>query len=227
MHAIVSDIHGNLEALNVVLDALQQGALNRIICLGDLVGYGPDSLECVRKSAEWDVVIAGDWDLAVLNHDPTQWNSTLNRHIAWIRQQFEEASDAERLLEILNSYRTNIVKMGFYFCHATPLDVRDWLFPEDIYCPKKLNRIAAEFDQSCIVGHSHIQGIFRCYNGHNWVFTDPVVGQPYEVHHAHKTIITAGSVGQPRDGDPRAAYMTLDGDEITFYRIDYDVDSTI
>ena len=69
MDAVISDIHGNLEALEAVLNAIRQLEASRIICLGDLVCCGPDSLECVRRSAAWDVVLAGDWDLAMIDHD--------------------------------------------------------------------------------------------------------------------------------------------------------------
>lgn len=227
MDAVISDIHGNLEALDAVYDAIDQLGATRIICLGDLVCYGPDSLECVRRSAAWDVVLAGDWDVAMLDHDPTQWNPTINEHIEWVRNQFHAASDSTALLDILRSYQRAFVEHGRHFTHGTPNDVREWVFPEDVYDPKKLNRIAKQFDTVCICGHSHIQGVFKRNDRSEWEFVQPVVGERYELETEQKTIVTAGSVGQPRDDDPRASFLTIDGDSVTFHRIAYNVTATV
>jgi diadenosine tetraphosphatase ApaH/serine/threonine PP2A family protein phosphatase len=227
MDAVISDIHGNLEALDVVLDAIRRLGATRIICLGDLVCYGPDSLECVRRSAAWDVVLAGDWDLAMIHHDPKQWNPTINHHIEWVRKQFRAASDSTALLAILASYRRAFVDHGRHFTHGTPNDVREWVFPEDVYNPTKLNRIAEHFDTVCIGGHSHIQGVFTRDDHSEWAFVQPIVGEPRELNTGRKTMVTAGSVGQPRDGDPRACFLTIEGNSITFHRVEYDVAATV
>ncbi|MFC1759136.1 metallophosphoesterase family protein [Planctomycetota bacterium] len=227
MDAVISDIHGNLEALDAVLGAIRQLGANRIICLGDLVCYGPDSLECVRRSAAWNVVLAGDWDLAMIDHDPTQWNPTINEHIDWVRNQVRAASDSATLLEILGSYRPAFVENGRHFTHGTPNDVREWVFPEDIYNPIKLNGIAKQFDTVCVCGHSHIQGVLKRNDQSEWGFVQPRDGERYELQTGQKTIVTAGSVGQPRDDDPRASFLTIDGDSVTFHRISYNVTVTV
>lgn len=227
MDAVISDIHGNLEALDAVLDAIRQLDALRIICLGDLVCYGPDSLECVRRSAAWDVVLAGDWDLAMSDHDPTQWTPTTNEHIDWVRGQFLEAHDSAALQGILGSYRRALIENGLHFTHGTPNDVREWVFPEDVYTPLKLNRIANTFDRACICGHSHIQGVFKRNDRSEWEFVQPVVEESYELRTDQKTIVTAGSVGQPRDEDPRACFLTIDGDSVTFHRVGYNVAVTV
>lgn len=227
MDAVISDIHGNLEALEAVLEAIRQLGASRIICLGDLVGYGPDSLACVRRSAEWEVVLAGDWDLAMIDHDPAQWNPFINEHIEWVRNQMEAASDSEMLLEILRSYRRSFVENGRHFTHATPADVSEWVFPEDAYAPEKLNRIAKQFESVCFCGHSHIQGVFKQVDPSDWEFVEAIAGECYELQPGQKTIVTVGSVGQPRDGDPRAAFLVLDGDTVRFHRIAYHVAATV
>lgn len=227
MDAVISDIHGNLEALDSVLAAIRQLGAERIICLGDLVCYGPDSLECVRRSAAWDVVLAGDWDLAMIHHDPTQWPPIINEHIEWVRSQFRAASDSEVLLGILGSYCRAFVEHERHFAHGTPNDVREWVFPEDIYDLRKLNQIAKQFDTVCVCGHSHLQGLFRRNDQSEWEFIQPNDGERYELKTGQKTIVTAGSVGQPRDGDPRASFLTIDSDSVTFHRIAYNVNATV
>lgn len=227
MDAIISDIHGNLEALDAVLDAIHQLGATRIICLGDLVCYGPDSTECVRRSADWEVVLAGDWDAAMIDHDPTQWNPTINEHIKWVRNQFFAAPDSATLLEILGSFRRTFVENGLHFTHGTPNDVREWIFPEDVYDTKKLNRIAKHIDVACVCGHAHIQGIYTRNDQTEWEFIQPQAGERYKLQADRKTIVTAGSVGQPRDDDPRASFLTIDGDFVTFHRTQYNVQVTV
>ncbi len=227
MDAVISDIHGNLEALDAVLNAIRQLGATRIICLGDLVCYGPDSIECVRRSADWDIVLAGDWDVAMVDHDPTTWSPAINEHIKWVRGQFLAAADSATLLEILGSFGRSFVENGRHFTHGTPDDVREWIFPEDVYDSKKLNRIAKHFDDVCVCGHSHIQGIFKQNDQLNWGFIQPQAGERYELKADRKTIVTVGSVGQPRDEDPRASFLTIDGDYVTFHRIQYNVMATL
>ena len=226
MYSIISDIHGNLEALEAVLGAISTRDASRIVCLGDLVGYGPDSAECVRRSADWEVVVRGDWDLAVLDRDLSLWGPHLASHLTWLFGCFDAASDAELLKEILQSYRSSFQAAGCSFYHGSPRDVREWIFPEDVHQPQKLDRIADACGPLCVVGHSHIPGVFRRVATGIWDFIQPVEGERYEAAAAEKTIVTAGSVGQPRDGDPRACFLTCDQDALTFHRISYDVQAT-
>ena len=160
MHAIISDIHGNLEALNAVLARIEEYSVDGLICLGDLVGYGPNSIECLRLALQWPVVIAGDWDGSLVNHDPTRWSPTINDHFEWIRKQLSLASDADDLLDSARQFKTVHEQFGCTFTHGTPSDVRDFLLPEDIYNPTKLDRIATQFDFVMFVGHTHIPGLF-------------------------------------------------------------------
>lgn len=223
MLAIISDIHGNLEALDAVLAQIKD---MEVLCLGDIVLYGPDSIECVRRSHNWKSVVASPLDLAMLNHDPNQWNSEINRRIERTRQRFENASDANSLFQILTSYRSEHSSGGIWFFHGRPRDIRDWIFPEDIYCTQKLDRAVDSTEFAFIGGGSHIPGIFR-RSTEGWEFSVPRNNEPYHLEQNGKTIITVGSVGQPRDGDPRAAFITLDGATIVFHRVEYDMDVTI
>lgn len=227
MDAVISDIHGNLEALDAVLRVIEQLGANRIICLGDVVCYGPDSLQCVRRSSAWDVLLAGDWDLAMIENRPELWCPTINRQIEWVRNQFLTASDSVDLLKTLSSYRRAFIENDCHFTHGAPDDVREYIFPEDVYCPSKLDRIAKQFDRVCVCGHSHIQGLYKQDSKLEWEFIDPVLGERYPLKREIKSIVTVGSVGQPRDEDPRAAFLTIDGDFFTFHRVEYEVSVTV
>ena len=85
MDAILSDIHGNLEALEAVLSAAQACGADRVICLGDIVGYGPNPVECAERLRECDLFIAGDWDLAAVAADDPPWNEHLVHQVHWVR----------------------------------------------------------------------------------------------------------------------------------------------
>lgn len=186
MDAIISDIHGNLEALNAVLGAIRQTDALRIICLGDLVCYGPDSTECVRISNDWDVVLLGDWDAAILDHDRNRWNPALNKHIQYIRSEFSDSKDSEQLLETIRSFHNDHAESGIHFAHGTPNDNSEWIFPEDSCDPKKLNRIASQFNSVLICGHAHINGIFHQNADSEWEFIQPKPVTPYDVSMARK-----------------------------------------
>lgn len=226
MDAIISDVHGNLAALEAVLNVIRQWRVSRVFCLGNVVGYGPDSVDCV--SADWDITIAGDWDRAMLDHAPGEWPATLNRHLAFLRDQIGAAADASALRERLGSYRPSFEEADGLYVHGTPGNPRGWIFPEDIYCPERFGQIADEFDGPALFcGHTHIPGVFRLAEGACWEFHAPRPGDSYRLTDATKTIVTVGSVGQPRDGDPRAAFVIRDGDRIQFVRVPYDVRRTV
>jgi predicted phosphodiesterase len=220
------DIHGNLEALNAVLGAIRESSATRIICLGDLVCYGPDSTECVRLSNDWDIVLLGDWDSAIWDHDPNKWPSPLNDHIKYIRSEFDDSDDAEQLIDIIESFKNDHIESRIHFAHGTPHDNREWVFPEDSYDPKKLNRIASQYNNVLVCGHAHINGIYHQNSYAEWEFIQPEPETRYDISIAQKTIVTVGSVGQPRDGDSRASFALLDYDFDTFRRIAYDIETT-
>ena len=227
MLAIISDIHANREALTAVLADIGNHGADDLICLGDIIGYGPDPIECLRLASAWPVVVAGDWDRAVVRHDPMQWNDWANRHIEWMQRTISSAADGADLLSTAASFLEHHRQLGCQFCHGTPGDVREFVFPEDIYDERKLSRIASKFDQTLFTGHTHLPGLFVLSSGRQWEYLEMAPGQQYDVREYAKLICNVGSVGQPRDGDPRASYVLFDGQVIHFHRVVYDIDTTV
>ncbi|MHC4911178.1 MAG: metallophosphoesterase family protein [Planctomycetota bacterium] len=226
--AIISDIHGNLEALRTVLDHIDSQNVDRIICLGDILGYGASPVECVdliAERCEWSLM--GNHDFGVL-YEPTNFNLAAEQAAYWTRAQFEAEPDAEaasRRWEFLGQLRVRTTFDDFLCVHGTPRrPINEYLFPEDaINSPVKMQQIFERVPKYCLVGHTHVPGVFT--DEPDFYPPDDLDGV-YRFNDAEKAIINPGSVGQPRDMDPRASYMILTTDDrIEFFRLEYDVET--
>jgi predicted phosphodiesterase len=226
LRAIISDIHGNLEALEAVLADIQQQQIFEIYCLGDIIGYGPNPRECidlVMKNCQ--VTILGNHDQAAL-FDPEGFNAGAERAIFWTRQMLEsgEAVSNERRWEFLGDLPRMRREETFLFVHGSARNpLNEYVFPEDVYNQRKMERIFGLVDRYCFQGHTHIPGVFT--EDYNFL-------SPDEVKHRielgdQKVLVNVGSVGQPRDGDPRSSYVVLDGKTVNFRRVPYDFEKTI
>lgn len=245
MLAIVSDIHGNLEAFTVVLEEIQRRGITDIICLGDVVGYGPNPMECL------DLVIAktkqslmGNHDFAVF-YEPFNFNSGAEMACFWTRAQFENDPDPVRRAnrwKFLGNLPARIKTNEYIGVHASPRrPINEYIFPDDIYTnPTKFVSIFERFEKICFVGHTHVPGVFL--EGPDFYSPDEL-DYKFEVTD-EKAIVNVGSVGQPRDRDPRSSFVILhppggQGTEsgsapspnsngmIEFVRLSYDVDTTV
>lgn len=237
--AVISDIHGNATALKTVLADIEARGITRIICLGDTVGYGPEPLECVdlvRARCAWSLM--GNHDYGVL-YEPTNFNPGAESAAFWTREQFEgepdEGKRAERF-EFLNRLRVRVVEsvggqngtpgVALLAVHGSPRrPINEYVFPDDVTnAPDKLESIFDRVARLCIVGHTHQPGVFTDEPD----FYPPAeLGEGgYRFMEGEKAIINVGSVGQPRDFDPRACYVILHDDRAEFVRIAYDIDDT-
>ena len=231
MKAIISDIHSNLEALQAVLSDIAQQPVTEIYCLGDVVGYGPNPCECVDLVMDCKVVLLGNHDQGAL-FDPEGFNASAERAIFWTRAQLESGgADREaraRRWDFLGERPRSHREDDFLYVHGSARNpLNEYVFPEDIYNQRKMERIFALVDRYCFQGHTHVPGIFtESLQFHS----------PEEIDHTYKldgrkTLCNVGSVGQPRDGDPRACYILLDdgevGTTIKYRRVEYEVEKTI
>ncbi|GIW79570.1 MAG: phosphoesterase [Gemmatales bacterium] len=227
MKAIISDIHSNLEALQAVMADIKESNIDEIYCLGDVIGYGPNPRECIDMVMDFKVVLLGNHDQGAM-FDPEGFNPSAERAIFWTREQLELPTEnrhvKERRWDFL-AERPRIVKEdNFMFVHGSARNpLNEYVFPEDIYNQRKMERIFALVDKYCFQGHTHVPGIFT----ENLQFHSPEeIDYVYRLD-SRKTLCNVGSVGQPRDGDWRACYVQLDGDTIRFRRVEYDVETTI
>ena len=200
--ALISDIHSNLEALERALQEISKRDIQDIYCLGDIVGYGADPNACIDRVR--DIVkdsIAGNHDFAVAGLTSTQYfNSYAQAAIHWTQQKLTEANH----LYLKNMPLT--CRQDDMFCvHATPTNPDKWDY---IFSREEAERHFAAFEGSiCFIGHSHIPAHFVSKDG-------------------KRRFINIGSIGQPRDRDPRLSFAIYDTEskEVERIRLEYDVD---
>lgn len=226
VRAIISDIHGNLEALAAVLADIAEQKIKEVYCLGDIIGYGPNPRECIDHVMERAAVtILGNHDQAAL-FDPEGFNAGAERAIFWTRHVLEtgDPKGNERRWSFLGELPRVRREEQFLFVHGSARNpLNEYVFPEDIYNQRKMERIFALVDKYCFQGHTHIPGVFT--EGLNFLSPEEI-DHRYELNE-EKVLVNVGSVGQPRDGDPRACYVVLADNTVQYRRVPYDFEKTI
>jgi len=209
LRAIISDIHANLESLEAVLADIKSIGITEIYCLGDIVGYGPNPCECIDLVMSCKVCLLGNHDQGAL-FDPEGFNQGAERAIFWTRKMLEigDREANERRWEFLGELPRMRREPNTLFVHGSARNpLNEYVFPEDIYNQRKMERIFGLVDKYCFQGHTHIPGIFT--EDLNFLSVEEINSQ-YTLGD-QKVLINVGSVGQPRDGDNRAAYVVLNG----------------
>lgn len=215
--AIISDIHGNFEALSTVLNYCDKNSLDKIICLGDVVGYGPNPNECVHiieQNAE--VKLMGNHDHAVIGlTDTNRFNISAQRAVDWTLMQLDE-----KALEYISLYKMSYEIDNLFFVHASPSNPLLWNYIMDIYDAQYEMSFLKE-NQVCFIGHSHFPAIFS--------YDTKLTENEVNLSDNDRMIINVGSVGQPRDGIPKASFGILDTDENIYknIRVEYPYQDTI
>jgi diadenosine tetraphosphatase ApaH/serine/threonine PP2A family protein phosphatase len=228
VQAILSDIHSNIHALDAVLADMQKHEVSEVICLGDVIGYGPNPLQCIDRAMEFDVVLQGNHEQALMvQMEGAAFNMKARGSIDWTREQLNMLSDEREqnarrwdfLGDLVERYETEEA----LYVHGTPRDpVCEYLRPRDVYNRHKMEDLFARIDHLCFVGHTHVSGVWT----EEMVFqTSSEVNFRYDVPES-KTFVNPGSVGQPRDGDVRASYLLFDGAEVIWRRVPYSIEKT-
>lgn len=224
--ALISDIHGNLEALRVVLDDIRGQGVTEIYCLGDVIGYGPNPCECLDEVMRCcKLTILGNHDHAAL-FDPDGFNPMALRAVYWTRDQLDNGPGGSAKVnsrwDFLGELPRSRNEGQYLFVHGSPRDpTNEYVFPEDVYNQRKMDTLFGKIERYCFQGHTHIPGVFTS----ELDFIQPSdCDYRYELTDA-KTMINVGSVGQPRDNDPRSCYVILEDRTVTFRRLDYPIDA--
>lgn len=221
-HAIIGDVHANLAAFEAVLEDMEaRGGFDELWCLGDLVGYGPDPHACIELLRRYrHICVAGNHDLAAVGRiDASDFNREAALACEWTTRQLSGED-----VDYLQGLPLRLERGDFTLVHGSPRQPV-WEY---------LTSAAAAHDNFpyfgtdyCLVGHSHIPLVFRqggdgrCYGEQ----THSEISLPTK---GQRLIVNPGAVGQPRDGDPRAAYAVYHSDSriVYNYRVTYDVTAT-
>lgn len=219
--AIISDVHSNLEALESVLKDIRKKKIERILFLGDAVGYGPNPNNCIDVlKKECEILLAGNHDRAAVGMtDIEYFNEFARAAIIWTAGILTE--EHKNLLSRLpESARFYSGVEDIFLVHSTPREPESWHYLLTLWDAEVNFNYFTE--RICFLGHSHVPFIIeRKLSGEIMIYRDNTA-----LKSGLRYIVNAGSVGQPRDGDPRACYAIMDSDSIRFVRIDYNIKKT-
>jgi diadenosine tetraphosphatase ApaH/serine/threonine PP2A family protein phosphatase len=221
--AVITDIHANLPALEAVLADAEASGIERLWCLGDVVGYGADPDACAELVRErCDLCLVGNHDLAVLDDlDASSFSEAAAEAVAWTR---ENAADST--FEFLRGLEPSGERDGIGLFHASP---RDPIWEYVLSTEQAAACMDAQSEAVALIGHSHVALFFARPDGgggRNDV-SGAQAGEGTELELRDGTwLVNPGSVGQPRDNDPRAAWLELETETraARFHRVRYDVD---
>lgn len=233
LFAIISDIHSNYHALQAVLDDIAGKDVSAVYCLGDIVGYGPAPTPClslVRKHCA--ICLKGNHDLAV-TFEPLGFNQLARQAALWTRKQLKpgfisSVSTAENWA-YLNNLIERHTENNMLFVHGSPRDpVMEYITAGDVLDvalgpSDKIQSVFAAFEGVCFVGHTHTPGVVTP----DFKFLSPKdINNEFAIT-TEKAIVNVGSVGQPRDGDSRACYVTVDSSLVRYHRVEYDIEAVV
>ncbi len=217
---IFSDTHANIEALEAVQQALTDEGVDKRVCLGDTVGYGASPNECcaiIRERAAHTIL--GNHDAAVAGRMDYSYYYHAARHALDKHAQSLDRSNMDWLKGLPYEVRENDV----LFCHGSPLNIEefDYIFARDQAA--QCMSIWDSMPSLTVIGHSHLCKSFALNPEH--AGAQEVVAQKFQLRPGWKYIVSVGSVGQPRDYDPRASYTLYDTEkkQFEFKRVDYDI----
>jgi predicted phosphodiesterase len=221
-YLIISDIHANLAAFETVLKSA--GEFDKIWCLGDLVGYGPDPNQCIEQLKEYDhLCVAGNHDWAALDRlDLAEFNAEAQQSARWTQEQLTPANRA-----FLENLPTTLIEKGFTLVHGSPRQpVWEYVLYPSVAAPN-FDHFGTPY---CLVGHTHVPVVFELVDqefGEYCELIQPRLDSPIPLEE-RRIILNPGSVGQPRDSNPLASFAVLDLDHLTieYRRVPYPIAET-
>ena len=229
IRALISDVHANLEALQAVLAHIKDQQIDEIVCLGDIIGYGPDPIACLDIVMEHcALTILGNHDQAAI-FDPEGFNPVASKAIYWTRDQLEKniggRDKNDKRWDFLGELPRRHEDGEILFVHGSPRDpTNEYVFPEHAFDPHRMADLMRRVTKYCFQGHTHIPGVFL----EDGRFFTPEMLESQWTLGDEKAMVNIGSVGQPRDENRKACYVTLDWENkiIQYHRVAYDFETT-
>jgi diadenosine tetraphosphatase ApaH/serine/threonine PP2A family protein phosphatase len=221
--ALMSDIHGNREALEACLDHAAQNGVERYVYLGDYAGYGADPgwvIDTVQAHVgRGALAVLGNHDAAVLT-DSQDMNETAAAAMAWTRTQLDDRQRA-----FLAGLPLTIEEKDRLYVHASGFEPDEWHYVTELYAAAK--SLMATRAHATFCGHTHVPALFHMSMTGKFASFDPVDRVDIPLTRQRRWLAVIGSVGQPRDRDPAACYAVLDDerDLLTYVRVPYDIES--
>jgi predicted phosphodiesterase len=225
--AIVSDIHSNIEALQAVLDDIHENECEEIVCLGDLLGYGPSPRQVLKIAMDlFEFTLLGNHEEGIL-YQPVGFNWKAEASAWWTKDQLKSphypAHENRKYWTYLEQMPRFATHGDVLYVHASPIDpTREYVMPEACYNPEFMTAIFKKIKRVAFGGHTHLPGIF--FENRPFLQQNRIEG-PYPVVKG-KFFVNVGSVGQPRDGDTRSCYVIFDGKTVLFRRVEYNYKKT-
>jgi len=218
--AVFSDVHANLEALEAFFEHAAGRQIDSFMCLGDIVGYCADPNACIEllRSVENIGFILGNHDHAAVSQAYCMGGDA-RRAIQWTKAKLTDSN-----LEFLKSMEISRKWGDVLYCHANPYRPLEWYYVEEReYIARSFARCKAKI---LFIGHTHVAAAITRRNFFCIYIRMPQDHTVVPVAELNRQIFNCGSVGQPRDGDPRASYLVYDSDRnlVEFYRVAYDID---
>lgn len=232
--AVISDIHSNIEALTEVFKDIKARGIREVICLGDVIGYGPNPRECLEMVAkECEIILMGNHEEAVIS-GAFGFHEAAKKAVDWTRGQlkptFFSGSRVRNNWERINRLPLTYREKSVLFVHGSPRDpTMEYILRsdvEDIFgeIPDKIREIFSMFESLCFVGHTHYPGAI---NEQSKFLTPDEMEGTLKLEPGKKYIINIGSVGQPRDRNNKASYVSFDEERVHWHRIEYDYRRTM
>lgn len=230
MLALISDIHSNTEALETVLAEIGRLGATRILCLGDVIGYGPEPRATLLRVIEvCELTLLGNHEHGCMQY-ASDFNPKARAAIDWTRDQLNRRDcprdENFKFWSYLDGMKKEHRDGPALFVHGSPRDpIKEYIVPKDAEDRAKMAGCFERFGAArvCFVGHSHVPGVYPESGG----FLAPQELPDGWSIDTDRAIVNIGSVGQPRDGDPRASFVTFDGQVVRFQRAAYDFESTM
>jgi predicted phosphodiesterase len=230
--AFLSDVHGNANAFEAVLEDIASRGIDKIVNMGDVIGYGPEPERCIDLALEnCPICLKGNHEYAILN-SAEGFNPVAKGAVEFVRNRLmpgeNSPEEVKRRWNYVNNLEVSYLGENVMATHASPRhEVMEYVLPSDPEMdPLKLDEIFEMMPVDlALVGHTHYPGVIE-ERSENFIVTG-TIDNCYKIRNGTKAIVNVGSVGQPRDRDVRACYVELNGDEVYFHRVEYNVQDTV